>query len=198
MFDFTCYLCGSKNYRQRQGHTRDNANLVPLECMDCGLVQLSSFDHISPSFYEDSHMHDNAPVTPELMLQRSQEDTERRLAQFREELHGRKLLDVGCGAGGFLLAARSYAQSVCGVEPEKLLAPFFARQGLNVYPSLDAIPPNKSFDIITLFHVLEHSPNPVDLLASLRILAGERERERERVSLYHRSSKRQRCSFNTL
>ena len=44
MFDFKCYLCGNDSYKQRQGYTRDNEHLVPLECTKCGLVQLSSFD----------------------------------------------------------------------------------------------------------------------------------------------------------
>lgn len=167
MFDFKCYLCGNDSYKQRQGYTRDNEHLVPLECTKCGLVQLSSFDHISQCFYEDAHMHDNLPVPSEAVLQRTQEDTNRRLAQFQSDLTGRRLLDVGCGRGDFLLAARPFAASVCGVEPERRLAQLFKKQKLTVYPYLEDISKYNKFDIITLFHVLEHSKNPVGMLSLL-------------------------------
>lgn len=170
MNNFTCYLCGGTGAIQRQGHARDNAHLVPLECTTCGLVQLSSVSHIDDAFYSDGHMHDALPsdITPEMLLQRSEEDTRRRIEMFRKQITGRDLLDFGCGAGSFLLAGRSYAKTLCGVEPEKALVSYFEENDLEVYPSISDIPKTKYFDVITLFHVLEHIKDPIGMLREIR------------------------------
>lgn len=67
-----------------------------------------------------------------------------------------KLLDYGCGTGHFLSYASQQAWNVRGVEPDTT-----ARQQVSsnirqyVMPSLQELK-DKDFDVITLFHVLEH------------------------------------------
>ena len=41
-----CYLCGGAEFNRMSGSVRDNAELEVFECTSCGLVFLSSFDHI--------------------------------------------------------------------------------------------------------------------------------------------------------
>ncbi len=53
----TCYLCNHSDFLIRQGSVRDNPSLQIHECTNCGLVALSSFQHIQPSHYEESGMH---------------------------------------------------------------------------------------------------------------------------------------------
>jgi hypothetical protein len=53
----SCYLCKSDQYSQRAGSVRDNSNIDILECSDCGLVYLSSLNHIQDGHYEESGMH---------------------------------------------------------------------------------------------------------------------------------------------
>jgi len=78
-----------------------------------------------------------------------------------------RLLDVGCGDGTFLLAARAAGWRTAGTE----LNPELARaEGLDVHPALDGVRALAPFDAITLWHVLEHLPNPGDTLDSLRAL----------------------------
>lgn len=72
----------------------------------------------------------------------------------------KKLLDIGCGTGAFLSAAQSEGWDVSGVEPnEKARA--IANKATNnaVYNTeqLLVFKPN-SFDVISLWHVLEHLP----------------------------------------
>jgi len=52
-----CYLCGGTEFNKRPGSVRDRPELDVFECASCGLVFLSSFDHIGDRFYEDSEMH---------------------------------------------------------------------------------------------------------------------------------------------
>lgn len=65
----------------------------------------------------------------------------------------RRLLDIGCGDGSFLLAARDAGWQVMGTE----LSFQSARSaGLDVRGSIDEIPLTEPFDCITMWHTLEH------------------------------------------
>ena len=176
-----CYLCSNTTYTRRQGHCRDNPSIYPIECSKCGLVRLSEFA-IDDSFYADAHMHDNSPCSPVLMLKQSKEDTARRFAQFKDLILNKHILDFGCGAGGFLLATRDKAASVTGVEPEKRLHPFFKKQRLRVFEDISDIPHDTYFDVITMFHVLEHLPDPLPLLNQIYKLLNGNSRERAKFT----------------
>lgn len=69
-----------------------------------------------------------------------------------------RLLDVGCGVGDFLCHVKKMGWDVTGIEPSnnaKLIAQ--ERLGfLPLDPSDSTTLPDCSFDVITLWHVLEH------------------------------------------
>jgi 2-polyprenyl-3-methyl-5-hydroxy-6-metoxy-1,4-benzoquinol methylase len=68
-------------------------------------------------------------------------------------------LDIGCGMGGYLLAARDLGMNVYGIEPSATHSKI-AREGLGLqistqYFSKDALG-SKRFHLIVLTHVIEH------------------------------------------
>lgn len=66
---------------------------------------------------------------------------------------GRWLLDVGCGDGSFLLAAKHVGWNVMGTE----LNPQPARDsGLDIKIGIDQVPLERQFDCVTMWHSLEH------------------------------------------
>lgn len=73
-----------------------------------------------------------------------------------------RLLDVGVGDGGFLATATAAGFQCEGTELSETGASFAKEKGLSVrlgqFTDLDW--PEASFDIITIWHVLEHLPNP--------------------------------------
>ncbi|MBU4027174.1 class I SAM-dependent methyltransferase [Patescibacteria group bacterium] len=166
-----CYLCGGTEFNKRPGSVRDNLELEILECASCGLVFLSSFDHIRNGFYENSQMHDGEEMPDvQTWLRETAWDDERRFQYLKRVLPNRRLLDFGCGAGGFLLKARDMVATAHGVEPEIRLSSHYQSHGLTVFQNLSDISTDirgGGYDIVTMFHVLEHIPDPKAILSKL-------------------------------
>jgi len=159
-----CYLCGCNKFIKREGKVRDNPNLEIRQCTYCGLVCLSSFDHIVDGFYEDSEMHEENRTVEE-WLHETVWDDERRIKYLRRIIENREVLDFGCGNGGFMLRAKEIVSSIEGIEVERRLEEHFQKYGLRVYKHIDEI--DKKYDIITAFHVIEHMKNPIELIKKL-------------------------------
>ena len=86
---------------------------------------------------------------------------------------GKTLLDVGAGTGDFLLTAKSKDWDVEGVEPNHDAKIRAQEKGIDLYPSLGTLP-KKRYDVITLWHVLEHLPNLDDQINKLVVLLNEK------------------------
>ncbi len=71
-----------------------------------------------------------------------------------------KLLDVGCDKGFFIDFARHFGYEVAGVELSNSAREYTKKLNLNVYENLDSV--NSKFDIVVMWHSLEHFPDPQD------------------------------------
>lgn len=82
------------------------------------------------------------------------------------------LLDVGCGNGRFLGFSQLLGWRVIGIEPDsESAARARTLTGARIYPSIEAAGiEQRSLDVITMSHVLEHVPDPRALLAQCRPL----------------------------
>ncbi len=78
-----------------------------------------------------------------------------------------RLLDYGCGTGAFLDLARRKGWQVCGYEPS-----LQARHAANPNLNIAATPTELSgqYDVITLWHVLEHIPHLIEDLQRISSL----------------------------
>tara|TARA_R110002049_G_scaffold86979_1_gene220772 strand:+ start:8608 stop:9435 length:828 start_codon:yes stop_codon:yes gene_type:complete len=82
----------------------------------------------------------------------------RKLALIGSYVSGNKtLLDVGAGTGDFLAMARKRGWEIFGVEPSVLAKRKAAEKNVELFGDLNALPKGK-FEVITLWHVLEHLP----------------------------------------
>ena len=68
------------------------------------------------------------------------------------------LLDIGTGTGDFILSAKDQGWDVSGIEPNNNAREQALNKGLCVKKNL-ADHSSKNFDVITLWHVLEHMPD---------------------------------------
>lgn len=79
-------------------------------------------------------------------------------------------LDIGSSAGILLERFhRHYGCQSAGIEPGEAYRVYSTGRGLRVYPTLDELQAagEERFDLISLAHVLEHLPGPVEYLAYL-------------------------------
>ncbi|HXJ82001.1 MAG TPA: class I SAM-dependent methyltransferase [Candidatus Methylomirabilis sp.] len=74
-----------------------------------------------------------------------------------------RYLDVGCGSGGSLGAAKALGWRVTGIEMDRAAAERARRftEDIHAGDILGVSLPGGSFDVVTAFHVLEHVPDPV-------------------------------------
>jgi len=80
-----------------------------------------------------------------------------------------KLLDIGAGTGDFLSAAKAAGWKVTGTEPnEKARNIAVAKQVILAENTTNFA--EHSFDMITMWHVLEHVPNPESQIRELKRL----------------------------
>lgn len=82
-------------------------------------------------------------------------------------------LDVGCGNGAWLLKLQSLGWQVEGVEFNSLACEVARAAGLVVYQGslADAARPSNFYDVVRIWHTLEHVPNPdAELREIARIL----------------------------
>lgn len=84
----------------------------------------------------------------------------------------KKLLDVGCGTGDFLQTAIENNWVVSGIEPNEQAREIANKKTNNSVFEIDQLLKFEasSFDVITLWHVLEHLPNLEDHIAIFKTL----------------------------
>ncbi len=143
-----------------------------VTCAECshGWTVPSPSDLELQSCYESSHYYSQRGMV------HSESAQGPRAAALRAQFSGSRLLDIGCGLGSLLAAAREIGFHVVGSELSEHAA-HIARttRGLDVRVgpfSTAQFEEDERFDLITLIHVLEHVRDPrADLIAAHSLLA---------------------------
>ena len=143
-----------------------------VQCRHCGLV------YASPRWADDVVVEAYTAVEDETYVA----EREGRELTFRHHLRqmeriigppaGRALLDVGAYIGVFVEVALAAGWKAQGVEPSAWAAAEAQRRGLNVVSgTLDSVPlAPASFDVLTLWDVIEHLADPAAELERARRL----------------------------
>ncbi|HCA41805.1 MAG TPA: hypothetical protein DEP28_00975 [Bacteroidetes bacterium] len=170
-----CPICDSDDYV----FELKEKEFILVKCKNCSLIYLQNppdESEIYEDYYEieyngkDYNEKSNYPLLKEIFAINSQRKIE--ILKFK---NSGSLLDVGCGSGLFLKSV-SDVFNVSGIDVSKKSINFAREEfGLDVSnKSLDdLISDGKKFDIITLWHVLEHFNNPVEDLKKIRNLLNE-------------------------
>ena len=91
-----------------------------------------------------------------------------RLIEQHQPVKG-KILDIGAGTGDFLLEAKNKNWETVGDEPNEKAKSIAINKGVLFADTIEKLESN-SFDVITLWHVLEHVPDVAHQVAELKRL----------------------------
>ncbi len=154
-----CDLCGGADYRVRYRKADDWTRLIPfefpvVECIGCGLVYVNPRPTVEAmwAFYPSGyHRRDDESHRRRYAIQ----------AEFLPAIDGRRVLDIGCARGDFLiwLGGRHPTASLAGVD-------FYTDEvatGVDVFRGalVDAGFADRSFDLVTAWAVFEHLHEPM-------------------------------------
>lgn len=142
-----------------------------VACRDCGMIYENPRypDQLILQAYIDDGKteHDSQyPVRVRSFL--------RALRTLRRHIPppGAKILDIGTAGGAFLEAAQKFGYHPMGLEPAAVLVDRARKRGLPIEQGSIAAHPFEpaSFDMICLWDVLEHLPDPLVALKTIRTL----------------------------
>lgn len=172
-----CGCCGGNN---KKVHMRISGTFI-IRCFECGC------HYVSPKYESDELQKKiqywaEMDVNDQIRLDEYFSDGVmefnvreiRKISGFTGNVPGCDILDVGCSVGSFLSTAKSLGMKVTGLEIGKHSARYARNiMGLNVFEGdlLSSGFPDSSFDIVTLYEVIEHLENPASAVEEIwRIL----------------------------
>lgn len=177
----TCPVCGSEKQADMltcKDYTVSKANFTIARCADCGFAFTSPrpLESDLGGYYESeeyiSHSNTTKGIVSRLYQRVRKTTLARKLAMVNGLSAKGSLLDIGCGTGEFLNTCKSDGWKTIGIEP----SPSARKQCIENY-KLDVREEsdlNKleaaSFDVISMWHVLEHVPHLNERIQTLKKL----------------------------
>lgn len=147
-----------------------------VRCQDCGLVfqnprpSPSSLTEYYTADYRLQVQGQENPTAKDRWAQTQRAQHILRLARpFLERVQNH--LDIGSSLGEMLAAFHGeFSSAGVGIEPGREYRRQSQARGQRVYEDLSALPPGarRSFDLVTMAHVVEHLPDPLGYLRNLR------------------------------
>ena len=164
-----CPWCNSENnskFLELKDYFLTQENFEILECNDCKLLFTTPCpapDKIGDYYKSDdylSHNESKKGIVPQIynLVKKVNIKNKFNITVNGQQTTDNSILDIGCGVGDFLNYAKEKGCDITGIEPsedarkiaeEKLGTKIFSPEELQNIP-------NESFDIVTMWHVLEH------------------------------------------
>ncbi len=156
-----CNLCGKDDGE----HLATQRGFRIVRCRRCGLVYVNPRPATEDliSLYADYHTRDGKnEVSWERLMGRVFRESADLLCATRNGSRPGRLLDVGCGYGGFVARMQERGWQAEGMDPSPVVVAAAVKKGRRVRRgTLEVVRgEDGSYDAVTLFYVLEHLPDP--------------------------------------
>ena len=171
-----CNLCGASDVEVIGDRDRDGHPLRTTICRACGLVWSNprpGEDEVRRYYSSEYRLDYKGHSTPSLRhIARSGRGALNRYRALAPYIkRGDRMLDAGAGGGEVVYVLRQLGFDASGLEPDEQYARH-AREALGVPVATgfvqDAVFPAGSFDVVTMYHALEHVEDPSAILSRLR------------------------------
>jgi 2-polyprenyl-3-methyl-5-hydroxy-6-metoxy-1,4-benzoquinol methylase len=179
MIEVDCNLCGASDWRLRFPAT-SNVTSKPtvsafrctspgygshaqiVQCKRCGLVYANPRWSAVELVEAYTSVEDTTYVAERAGRELTFEKHLNALENFTGAATGRQLLDVGAYIGVFVEIARAHGWDAQGIEPSSWAVAQAMERNLPVTQGTQASPTlnNRQFDVITMWDVIEHVPDP--------------------------------------
>jgi 2-polyprenyl-3-methyl-5-hydroxy-6-metoxy-1,4-benzoquinol methylase len=172
-----CLLCQSDRQRIFEKVESFGYPLVYYQCENCGLIfqSLEESQAADPEFYSKTYRKIyqafEEPTEKDLWVQKKRAEHLAGIVQSQIAGAPKRVLDIGASAGILLgKMQETFLCDVTGVEPGDAYREFAQETGIEMFESLDALMRSNApkFDLISMSHVLEHLPNPVNELSRMK------------------------------
>lgn len=175
--DLSCFQCPLCNHKESEILLEWEQNYSLLTCKHCGAV--------SPNIsIKDVDLHINSVYSNEdyfskvIMSIHNQYEYRKKIfginryeyifSRLNLDSKSVRLLDVGCGAGYFLSVLKDKGVESKGLEVAPHLVEYCKKMGLNVFSNGLSEEEDESYDVITLFDVIEHLSDPIVFFKNIR------------------------------
>lgn len=169
-----CNLCGSKDIKEVSLVDREKNYLRTVICKKCGLLWSDPRPNEAKEYYAHNYRLDyKGSSTPKLkhIFRAGRIAIERRGKISGCVKKGDIVLDVGSSGGEFVYLLNKKGCLAEGVEPNINYANYSVKEyGLKIHIGLaqNIDLEKEKYDVITAWHMLEHTENPYNILLKLK------------------------------
>ena len=173
-----CPLCGMEKFSVFDQRNFRGFQVTNVLCSQCGLVfqtprmSESELDTFYKEQYRVAYQGHGGPSDRDLKVQKARAEYLVNFLQRMEIKQVQNYLDIGSSAGSLIERVQQvFGCDSVGVEPGDAYRHYAEAKGMRVFKELSLIEEAElqRFDLVSLIHVLEHLPDPIDYLKALRI-----------------------------
>ncbi|MTI26858.1 class I SAM-dependent methyltransferase, partial [Fulvivirga kasyanovii] len=172
----TCPLCDSghfNNYLTCKDYTVSGEEFNLVTCTNCSFTFTNprpKAEDLSQYYQSQDYIsHSNKSNSPvNIIYKIARNFTLKKKVALINSLNKKgSMLDIGCGTGHFISACKEDGWAINGVEPDENARKMATdKTAINISADIKDVEQTE-FDVITMWHVLEHIPNLNDFMQIL-------------------------------
>lgn len=173
-----CNLCNSTNVKLFYTQKYNNKTYHYIYCKNCDLYQIRDIiDNISPKYTEK-----NIDINENTIWHQGEHKQKAYYKYFdlinehyNNNINNFSLLDIGCGTAGFFDYIQEKTINLYGFDASSAQAKYasqkypLVKKATSIKKYLKLLnEPDLKFNLITLWDVVEHIPNPLELFSDIK------------------------------
>ena len=160
-----CVICDGINFSKKvsvRDPLKKSTKYSLMLCLSCKTVSTTPIPKDLDQYYSvnyDSYQKKTSLFSK--IYSFAQNLNNYRKTRILKQINAKSILDYGCGSGSFVRYTSKRGYETNGYEPIN------DTNDTNISDSMETFK-NKNFDCITMWHVLEHTKDPVSILKELK------------------------------